>query len=65
MSRSVLKRKTGMSMKINGHCYDDIEKALDEVKDAAKPTIIIANTIIGKGAGETRRNTPYPRCTSW
>jgi len=39
-------------MEINGHCYDDIEKALDEVKSAAKPTIIIANTIIGKGAGE-------------
>ncbi len=39
-------------MKINGHCYDDIEKALDEVKDATKPTIIIANTIIGKGAGD-------------
>jgi len=39
-------------MKINGHCYEDIEKALDEVKAATKPTIIIANTIIGKGAGE-------------
>ncbi|WP_309499527.1 transketolase [Sulfurovum sp.] len=39
-------------MEINGHCYDDIEKALDEVKFAVKPTIIIANTIIGKGAGE-------------
>jgi transketolase len=37
-------------MKINGHCYDDIEKALEEVKTATKPTIIIANTIIGKGA---------------
>ena len=39
-------------LKINGHCYEDIEKALDEVKSATKPTIIIANTIIGKGAGE-------------
>ena len=39
-------------MKINGHCYDDIEKALEEVQTATKPTIIIANTIIGKGAGE-------------
>jgi len=38
--------------KINGHCYDDIDKALNEVKQATKPTIIIANTIIGKGAGE-------------
>ena len=39
-------------MKINGHCYDDIEKALDEAQNADKPTIIIANTIIGKGAME-------------
>jgi transketolase len=39
-------------MKINGHCYDDIEKALEEVQTATKPTIIIANTIIGKGAGD-------------
>lgn len=39
-------------LKINGHCYEDIEKALDEAKSATKPTIIIANTIIGKGAGE-------------
>ena len=39
-------------IKINGHCYDDIEKALDSVKNATKPTIIIANTIIGKGAME-------------
>lgn len=36
--------------KINGHCYDDIEEVLNEVKTATKPTIIIANTIIGKGA---------------
>lgn len=37
---------------VNGHCYDEIERVLDEVKTATKPTIIIANTIIGKGAGE-------------
>jgi len=39
-------------LKINGHCYDDIEKALEETKSATKPTLIIANTIIGRGAGE-------------
>jgi transketolase len=39
-------------MEINGHCYDDIEKAFVEIRSASKPTIIIANTIIGKGAGE-------------
>ncbi len=38
--------------KINGHCYDDIDRVLNEVKTAIKPTIIIANTIIGRGAGE-------------
>ncbi len=37
-------------LKINGHCYDEINKALTEAKSATKPTIIIANTIIGKGA---------------
>ena len=39
-------------LKINGHCYNDIEEALDSIKDATKPTVIIANTIIGKGAME-------------
>ncbi len=38
--------------KINGHCYDEIDKVLNEVKIATKPTLIIANTIIGKGAME-------------
>lgn len=37
-------------IKINGHCYNDIDKALNDVKSATKPTIIIANTIIGRGA---------------
>jgi transketolase len=39
-------------LKINGHCYEEIEDAITEAKSATKPTIIIANTIIGKGAGE-------------
>jgi len=38
--------------KINGHCYDDIEKVLIEAKSQTKPLLIIANTIIGKGAME-------------
>ncbi len=37
-------------IKINGHCYDEIDKAFSKVQNATKPTIIIANTIIGKGA---------------
>jgi len=37
-------------LKINGHCPDEIEEALLKVKNATKPTIIIANTIIGRGA---------------
>jgi len=39
-------------IKINGHCYDEIDEALEKVKSATKPTIIIANTIIGRGALE-------------
>ncbi len=37
-------------LRINGHCYDEIDEALNSAKTATKPTIIIANTIIGKGA---------------
>ena len=37
-------------LKINGHCYNEIDKALHSAKSSDKPTIIIANTIIGKGA---------------
>lgn len=38
-------------IKINGHCYNEIDKAISEAKKATKrPTIIIANTIIGRGA---------------
>jgi transketolase len=37
-------------IKINGHCYRDIDDALSEAKKSTKPTIIIANTIIGRGA---------------
>lgn len=38
-------------IKINGHCYNEIDKALNEAKKATqRPTIIIANTIIGRGA---------------
>ena len=35
---------------INGHCYDAIDTALTTAKESDKPTIIIANTIIGRGA---------------
>ncbi|KIM03337.1 MAG: transketolase [Sulfurovum sp. AS07-7] len=38
-------------IKINGHCYNEIDKAIIEAKKSTKrPTIIIANTIIGRGA---------------
>lgn len=39
-------------LKINGHCYEQITEAFEAVKSANKPTIIIANTIIGRGAME-------------
>ena len=37
-------------IRVNGHCYDEIDEALIQAKEATKPTIIIARTIIGKGA---------------
>ncbi len=38
-------------IKINGHCYKEIDQAISEAKKATqRPTIIIANTIIGRGA---------------
>ncbi len=37
-------------LKINGHDYDAIDGALTQAKKADKPTIIIADTTIGKGA---------------
>jgi len=39
-------------LKISGHCYKDIDEALSIAKNSTKPTIIIANTVIGKGAGK-------------
>jgi len=37
-------------IEIDGHNFDEIDTALTETKKAAKPTIIIAHTTIGKGA---------------
>ncbi len=37
-------------LKINGHCYDEIDAALIEAKQSDRPTIIVANTIIGRKA---------------
>ncbi|ADV47195.1 transketolase [Nitratifractor salsuginis] len=37
-------------LKINGHCYDEIDAALTEAKASDRPTIIVANTIIGRKA---------------
>jgi len=37
-------------LKINGHCFDEIDEAITTAKSSTKPTIIIANTIIGRGA---------------
>ena len=38
-------------LECDGHDYDDIDNAIKSAKDATKPTIIIAHTIIAKGAG--------------
>ncbi len=37
-------------IEINGHDYEEIDRAFNEAKSAQKPVIIIANTIIAKGA---------------
>ncbi len=38
-------------LECDGHDYDDIDRAISEAKKATKPAIIIAHTIIAKGAG--------------
>ena len=39
-------------LECDGHDFDDIDKAITEAKTSNKPVIIIANTIIAKGAGK-------------
>ncbi len=39
-------------LECDGHNYDEIDAALTQAKANTKPTIIIANTIIAKGAGK-------------
>jgi len=39
-------------LEIDGHNFEEIDSALTTAKANTKPTIIIANTIIAKGAGE-------------
>jgi len=39
-------------LEIDGHDYEEIDAALTTAKAATKPVLIIANTVIAKGAGE-------------
>jgi transketolase len=39
-------------LECDGHDFDAIDKAINAAKASAKPTIIIANTVIAKGAGK-------------
>jgi len=39
-------------LECDGHDFDEINDAIVHAKDNTKPTLIIANTIIAKGAGE-------------
>jgi len=39
-------------LEVDGHNYDEIDAALTKAKASDKPVIIIANTIIAKGAGK-------------
>ena len=38
-------------LSVNGHDYDEIDAAIVQAKKADKPVLIIANTIMAKGAG--------------
>ncbi len=38
-------------LSVNGHDYDEIDAAMVQAKKADKPVLIIANTIMAKGAG--------------
>ena len=39
-------------LECDGHDYEDIDKAINAAKQSDKPTLIIAHTIIAKGAGK-------------
>ncbi len=39
-------------LEIDGHNFDEIDAAITKAKTATKPVMIIANTVIAKGAGE-------------
>ena len=39
-------------LEIDGHNFDEIDSALTQAKSMARPVLIIANTVIAKGAGK-------------
>lgn len=41
-----------MVLECDGHNFDEIDSAINKAKESTKPTIIIANTTIAKGAGK-------------
>lgn len=44
---------------INGHCFDDIEKAVAAADASDKPTAIIAKTVKGKGVSYMENNASW------
>ena len=55
ISEDIRKRFESQSwevLEIDGHNFDEIDEALNKAKKSDKPVIIIANTIIAKGAGK-------------
>ena len=55
ISEDIRKRFESQSwdvLEIDGHNFDEIDSAITTAKANSKPTIIIANTVIAKGAGE-------------
>lgn len=55
MSENIVQRFLSQDwdvLEVDGHNYDAIDKTITEAKTRTKPVLIIANTLIAKGAGE-------------
>lgn len=46
-------------IEINGHCFEEIESAINTAKNNKKPTVIIAHTIKGKGISFMENNASW------
>ena len=49
-------------LKINGHNYDEIVAAINSAQKKSRPAVIIADTVMGKGASFMEENAKYHGC---